>query len=278
VNIGIVTDSTCDLPDNVIDALSIGVVPLYINFGEESYLDGVDLKRPDFYRRLPDADPPPTTAIPGTEAFLAIYERIAASGATRIVSIHVSSALSGVLDAARVAARQVSIPVTVFDSGSLTLGLGFLVWEAARLAAEGLGLDDVLSGLRSLRRRTHVCAALDTLEFLRRSGRMNSVVAALGGLIRLKPLLKMNDGTSASEKVRTSEGAMRRLVELLQARAPVERVAIVHTHALERARMLQQRAGRLLDGLEVLSVDITPVLGTHLGPGAVGFACVQAKR
>jgi len=274
----IVTDSTCDLPDTVLAEFGIGVVPLYINFAAESYLDGVDLSRPDFYARLPEADPSPTTAIPGSQAFADAYEALASQGATEIISVHVSSALSGTADTARLAARQASVPVTVVDSGSLTLGLGFQVWEAARMAMEGGTRDEILIRLGGMRKRTHVFAALDTLEFLRRSGRMSGVVSKLGGWLRLKPLLKMNDGVSTSEKVRTSEGAMKRLVALLEARLPLDRVALVHTHALERARLLQERARHLLAGLPVLSVDITPVLGTHLGPGAVGFACVESRR
>jgi len=277
MTIRIVTDSTCDLPDEVLGEFGIGVVPLYINFGAASYLDGVELARPDFYERLPEADPSPTTAIPGSQAFLDVYDALAHQGATEIISVHVSSALSGTADAAKMAARQASVPVTVVDSGSLTLGLGFLVWEAARMAVEGCTCDEILVRLGAMRRRTHVFAALDTLEFLRRSGRMSGVVTRLGGWLRLKPLLKMNDGESTSEKVRTSEGAIKRLVALLEARLPLERVALVHTHALERARLLQDRAQHLLAGLPVLSVDITPVLGTHLGPGAVGFACVESE-
>jgi DegV family protein with EDD domain len=275
MTIGIVTDSTCDLPTDVAAALGVEVVPLYINFGSQSYLDGVDLSREAFYARLPDADPPPTTAMPGPQFFLAAYERLAEQGVTEIISIHVSRTLSAVHDTARLAANEARIPVTLFDSGSLSLGLGFLVWAAAEAAADTGTLDDVLAILEDQRKRTHVFAALDTLEFLRRSGRMNRVMATLGSWLQMKPLLKMHDGVSDAEKIRTTDAAMQRLTALLEATLPVERVAMVHTHSLVEAEELRRLSRHLLPDGDILSVDVTPVLGTHLGPGAVGFVCVR---
>jgi DegV family protein with EDD domain len=276
MTIGIVTDSTCDLPQDVVTKYGIAVVPLYINFGTQSYLDGVELTRQEFYERLPHHDPPPTTAIPSPQLFLQAYDRLATEGATEILSIHISVSLSGVVNAARLAAQEMtSVPVTVLDSGTLSLGLGFLVWTAARAAAEGRSMDDVVALLEEQGSRTHVFAALDTLEFLRRSGRMNRVLAALGSWLQMKPLLKMHDGNPTAEKIRTAKAATERLVALLKEQVPLERVALVHTHALERAHSLRQKAQHLLPEGEVMSVDITPVFGTHLGPGAVGFVCVS---
>ena len=123
--------------------------------------------------------------------------------------------------------------------------------------------------------RTHVFALLDTLEFLRRSGRLNRVMAALGSWLQMKPLLKMHDGNPTAEKIRTTEAATQRLIVLLEECLPLEKVALVHTHVLEGAQNLRQKTQHLLPEGEILSVDITPVLGTHLGPGAVGFVCVS---
>jgi DegV family protein with EDD domain len=278
MTIGIVTDSTCDLPQQTAAELGISVVPLYINFGSESYLDGVDLSREAFYARLPDCDPPPTTAMPGPQVFLEAYERLSDEGAGQILSVHISKSLSAIVDTAQLAAREAPVPVTVFDSGSLSLGTGFLAWAAAEAAAQGASADEVVALMTEQRRRTHVFAALDTLEFLRRSGRMNRVMAALGSWLQMKPLLKMSDGSSTAEKVRTARGATQKLIDLLKERLPLERVALVHTHALETARHLRREAQALLPEGELLSVDITPVLGTHLGPGAAGFACVSARE
>ena len=278
MTIRIVTDSTCDLPEEVVAAHGITVLPLYINFGEESYLDGVEISREEFYARLPESDPAPTTALPGPQGFIEAYENLTAEGATEIVSIHVSVSLSGVLNTAQLAAEEAkAAPVTVFDSGTLSMGLGFLVWTAAKAAAQGRSVDEIVGLLRDQGARTHVFAALDTLEFLQRSGRMNRVLAAVGSWLKMKPLLKMHQGNPTAEQVRTTRRATDRLISLLGDCLPLEQVALVHTHALDRAEALRSSAQHLLPADDVLSLDITPVLGAHLGPGAVGFSCVTAR-
>jgi DegV family protein with EDD domain len=278
MSIRIVTDSTCDLPEEVVAEYGITVVPLYINIGDQGYLDGVELSRQEFYERLPDYDPPPTTATPGPEQFRRVYETLATEGATEILSIHISESLSATVGMARLSAQAMgAVPVTVFDSGSLSLGTGFLVLAAAKAAAEGRSIDEILPLLEEQGSRTHVFAALDTLEFLRRSGRMNRAMAAVGSWLQMKPLLRMHDGNPTAERVRTSEAAFKRLVSLLSDLVPLEQVALVHTHALDRAADLLDRVRHLLPEGEVLSVDITPVFGVHLGPRAIGFACVTAR-
>ncbi len=278
MTIGIVTDSTGDLPEEIAAQHGIAIVPVYINFGGESYLDGIEISREAFYARLPDLNPAPTTALPGPKMFHQAYERLVDEGATEILSVHISHHLSGVVGAAQLAAREASVPVTVFDSGSLTLGLGFLAQAAAEAATNGCSMDEIVALMEEQRQRTHVFAMLDTLEFLRRGGRMSGVMATLGGWLQMKPLLKMNDGNATTEKIRTAKAAIQRLIALLEEKLPLERVALVHTHALERAQDLRHRAQHLLPQKDVLSVDITPALGAHLGPGAVGFACVTARE
>lgn len=278
MTIRIVTDSTCDLPEEIVAEYGITVVPLYVNLGDESYLDGVELSRAEFYQRLPDCDPLPTTAIPGPHTFMQAYERLAAEGATEILSIHISVSLSGTVNAARLAAEEASLPVTVLDSSSLSMGTGFLVWTAAQAAAEGRSMDEIVALLEEQAQRTHVFAALDTLEFLRRSGRMNRVMATLGSWLQMKPLLKMHAGVATAEKIRTTEHATERLVSLLSDLVPLEKVALVHTHALDRVEELHRKVQHLLPKGELLSMDITPIFGTHLGPGAIGFACVTARK
>jgi len=278
MTVRVVTDSTCDLPEEIVAACGVSVVPLYINFGDESYLDGVELSREAFYARLPDCDPAPTTAMQGPQTFLHTYQKLAAEGATEILSIHISASLSGTVNVARLAAEEAPAPVTVLDSGTLSMGTGFLVWAAAEAAAAGRPMSEIVALVEEQGLRTHVFAALDTLEFLRRSGRMNRVLAAVGSWLQMKPLLKMHDGSPTAERVRTTEAAIERLIALLEEQAPLEKAALVHTHALERADALLQRARPLLPEGETLSVDITPVFGTHLGPGTVGFACVTARQ
>ncbi len=277
MSIRIVTDSTCDLPNELIEEHNIEVIPLYINVGEEGYLDGVEITRQEFYTRLPSYDPPPTTATPSIDTFLETYTRLVEEGAREILSIHISETLSATINVARKATEQFkTIPVTVLDSMQVSLGTGFVVLEAARSIAEGLHLKEILGKLESLNPRVFVFAALDTLEYLRRSGRMNSVIAGIGGVLQLKPILKMNQGEPASDRVRTRERAMRHLLHLIKHVQPYESLAMVHTNAPDAADQLWERVKTLFPDLpKPMSVNVTPVLGAHLGPNAVGFALVQ---
>jgi DegV family protein with EDD domain len=279
MTIKIVTDSTCDLPKAIIDHFGITVVPMYINIQERSYLDQIELSREEFYRRLPGYKSPPTTAAPGSESFRKVYEDLALQGATGILSIHISSSLSAVLDSAKVAAQETqSISITPHDSGQLSLGLGFLVMKAAQMAADGYDMEEIILSIKELGQRTYVFAALNTLEFLRRSGRMNNVLAGLGSLLQIKPILKMHRGEAGAERVRTRERAIKRIITLVEELGPLERNELVHTNAPVEAQELYTRAQHLFKAeREPLSVEVTPVIGSHIGPGVVGFACIAAK-
>jgi DegV family protein with EDD domain len=273
----IVTDSTCDLPDDIIKRYDIWVLPLYINVGKQGFLDGIDISRQEFYARLPDFPVNPTTAAPSPEKFRALYNALADEGASEVLSIHISASMSAVVDVANLAAQTTtSVPVTVLDSGQLSLGTGFLVETAAKLASQGLSIAEMMPVLLAQIKRTYVFAALDTMEFLRRSGRVNSIIARLGSFLKIKPIMLMHAGTPGAERVRTSSHATRRLVQLLAQHMPVERLAFVHTHAPERLEALQQSAAHLLPASPILTVDITPVIGAHIGPGAAGFALITA--
>jgi DegV family protein with EDD domain len=279
MTIRIATDSTCDLPQEVIRELKIAVVPLYINIGDQGYLDGVDITRQAFYTNLPSYPTHPTTGVPGMEAFTQAYEELAAEGATEILSIHISKALSAMIDVAKMAgAGFQKAAVTAFDGGQLSMGTGFQVETAARMALEGKSMAEILAKLEDMANRLFVTARLDTLEFLRRSGRMNGVVSGIGSLLRLKPLLKMSNGISASEMVRTTRKAEERLVQLLKERLPVERFALLHTNAAERAEAFRVRIADLIPKEKFYSMDITPVIGTHIGPGAVGYAILSENE
>ena len=182
------------------------------------------------------------------------------------------------MDVARVAAQETtSVPVTVFDSQQLSLGTGFIVETAAKMASEGCPIEEILVSLDKQVKRSHVFAALDTLEFLKRSGRMNGFVAGLGTLLQIKPILTMYAGKPGSERVRTRGRAIKRLLEMLSGVGTLERVAIVHAHALDSVAELRAQAAHLLPKEKLLVADITPVIGAHIGPGAVGFALVGAQ-
>jgi DegV family protein with EDD domain len=278
MTIRVVTDSTCDLPAEIIQKYDISVIPLYINVGMQGYLDGVDITRQEFYQKLPVFPTQPTTAVPSAQKFHSVYTALADEGATDVLSIHISTSLSAIHNVAEVAAREVTTTrVTVVDARQLSLGTGFLVELAARLAAAGHTLEQILAALNEQIKRTHVFAALDTLEYLRRSGRMNRFLANFGTLLQIKPILKMHDGKPETEKVRTRERALQRVVDILRALGPLERLAIVHTNAHERVAQLRALAADLLPTEDIWTMDITPVIGAHIGPGAVGFSVVTAQ-
>ena len=273
MTVRIVADSTCDLPPAVIRELGITVVPLFINVGDKGYLDGVEISRQEFYTRLPDFDIHPTTGTPGTEAFRQTYQALADEGADQILSIHISESLSATIGVAHQTASEFkSAAVTVRDSQQLSLGTGFQVETAARMAKQGKQIDDIQAALDKMVPRTFVAARLDTLDYLRRSGRMNAFMTGLGSLLQLKPILTMKNGQPGSERVRTAEKAESRLIELLESAQPIERFALLHTNASQKAEAFRKRISSLLPEGEIYSMDITPVIGAHIGPGSIGFA------
>ena len=280
MGVKIVTDSNCDLPADLVTQYGITVVPLYINIGKKSYLDGVEMSHEEFYEGLPHFEAHPTTSVPGPGQFVQVYEDLAQAGATEILSIHIGSGLSAMMAVARLAAEEVkSVPVTVFDSGQLTLGTGLLSVAAARAAAEGQPMSEIVAAIEDQSSRTHCIAALDTLEFLRRSGRLSRFQSSLGSVLQIKPLLKMHRGEFEMERVRTRNGASARLMELVTQLAPFEKLTLVHTHAPEKAQLLRHKALHLFpDAEEPMVAEVTPVIGTHIGPGAAGFVAIQAKR
>ncbi len=278
MTIRIVTDSTCDLPASVVEELGITVIPLYINIGDQGYLEGVEITRTEFYTDLPNYAHHPTTGTPGLDAFLSAFDQLADQGATEILTIHISESLSAVVQVAETAARQYQrIPVTVRDGGQLSLGTGFQVETAARMAAESRSMEEILAALDDLGQRTFVAAALDTLEFLRRSGRMNRFLHGIGSLLHLKPILTINQGNPTSLRVRTTAKAEARLIEILKLHTPIEKFALVHTNAAEKAEAFMAKIKDLIPDAPVYSMDITPVIGAHIGPGAVGFAIITKK-
>lgn len=279
MTIRIVTDSTSDLPESLAAEHGVVVLPAYVNVGEESYLDRVELSRREFYERLPSLPEPPTTAAPAVGAFTEAYEKLAAEGATEILSIHLSANLSGMLNAARLGAQATdAVQVTLFDSRQISMGLGLLALTAAQDAAAGRSMEEITAGLERRIGRTHVFAVLDTLEYLRRSGRVSWAAFGVGTLLRIKPLLHVFDGdVEMIERVRTHSRAVRRLIEHVEALGPLERLVVLHTRNPEGAESLAEEAQHLFPAQDDLpAVEVTPTIGAHVGPGALGFACLAA--
>ncbi|MBM3138384.1 MAG: DegV family protein [Chloroflexi bacterium] len=278
MSVAIITDSTADLPKEIISKFGIGVIPLYINVGEKSYLDGIDMTREEFYTRLPDFDAHPTTAVPGIDAFLNVFKQAVERGADAIISLHIGKALSNTVDVARLAAEKIKeIPVHVFDPGNLSLGTGLLVHHAALMAEAGEKAKDILAEIADKAKRTYTFAVLSTLEFLRRSGRLSNFMFGLGSILVLRPILKMNDGVTGMERTRTDNGAYKKLIGLVEDLGKLEQLAFVHTHAPEKLGRLKEEANYLVpEGIMPMTGEVTPVIGAHIGPGAVGFSVIKA--
>ncbi len=280
MTIKIITDSTSDLPEAVIKNFDITVIPCYINAGGKSYLDGVEMSRTEFYDRLPGWSEPPTTSAPSPGMFLEEYRKAIENGATGIFSIHISDQLSNVVNVARIAAEslQDKYPIKVFDSGQLSMGIGLLAKAAATLAHDGKALEELAPLLLEKAKRIYTYAALDTLEFLRRSGRVSHIGANLGSLLQIKPIIRMNLGKVGMEVQRTRKNAIKRLVQVAKSFNPLAQLTMVHTNALERAKELFEEISSFLpEDTQPDYTEVSPIIGSHIGPGAVGFVIETSK-
>lgn len=277
MKLGIVTDSTSDLPPYLVEQFSLEVVPSILIIDGHEYADGKGIARDDFYRRLPSLHTPPTTAAPSIGDFSTRYESLFVRGCDHILSIHAAGKLTTIINSARQAATDFADRITAIDSGSLSMGLGFQVLAAAEAAEDGL--QAASDAIESTRLRLRVCAALDTMENLKRSGRVPGVVAQLGGLLSIKPMVEIKDGNvKPIGATRTTRQADERILNMLLEVGDMERLAILHTNA-------EARAKELLNGImnrdrksvprDILFINATPVIGTHLGANGLGFAAVR---
>ncbi|MEW6568294.1 MAG: DegV family protein [Chloroflexota bacterium] len=268
----VVTDSTSDIPPDEAEALSIEVIPALITVGGKSYRDGPELDRGELYRWMPALKEPATTAAPSPRAFESAYERLLASGVESVLSMHISSKLSAMVNVARQAAAAFGDRVHVFDSLQVSLGLGFQVMEAAAAALARQPFEAILRAARQARERARLVAMIDTLEYIRRSGRVSWLRAGLGELLKVKLLVTVADGVvQRIGEVRTRGRALEQLVEQVRAWGPMERLAVLHTAIPEEAAALAQRLRELSRRLPLV-VDVTTVIGTHVGPGSIGLA------
>jgi DegV family protein with EDD domain len=279
MKLGIVTDSTCDLPSSLVEEYELEVVPCILVIDGREYVDGQDITREEFYRQLPSLSESrhPTTAAPSIGDFAARYDALFSRGCDHVLSIHAAGNLTSVLNVARQAADSFPDRVTCLDSTSLSLGLGFQVLAAARAA--DLGLEAAIDAVNSTRKRLQVSAALDTMEYLKRSGRVPATVAALGSLLKVKPLIELTNGeVKAIGAVGTTSQANERMSRFLLQGGALEELAILHTGAEPRAREflneIMQHASQSVPR-DILMVNVTTVIGTHVGPNGLGFAAVR---
>ena len=275
-----VTDSTADIAPDLVAELGIHVVPLKVIFGEDEFVDGVTIQAPEFYKKLESSDVFPTTSQPSPGEFVERYEEIGA-GADGIVSIHISAKLSGTYDSAIQASEQLAgegPEIRVIDGKSASMGTGLTVLAAARAARDGANFDEVAALADDLVSRTHVLFLLDTLEYLKRGGRIGTAAAFIGTLLKFHPLLGIIDGEVAPiARPRSKQKGITALLSRLEAAGSIEQAAIIVANDPATANDLATQVANLT-GLDVPpSITIGPVIGAHAGPGLVGVAYIVAN-
>jgi DegV family protein with EDD domain len=277
VTVHIVTDSSSDISKELAAEHDITVVPLTIAFGSESFRDGLDISADDFYKRLQITKALPTTSLPPPALFQHAYEHLVSRG--DVVSVHLSQKFSSTIDTARAAARDVAPDrISVVDSTSVSMGLGMCAIAAARVAKAGGTREACVAAAESVGARLRIAVAFETLDYLRRGGRIGRARAFLGGLLRLKPILTVKDGEAFPvTRVRSRAKALDELFALCSQKDGVDEIAVMHTTTPDDAAELAERARAACPGVPLHVGRFGPVLGVHGGPGMLGFAVVEGK-
>jgi DegV family protein with EDD domain len=271
--IAVLTDSTCDLEQDVIARYGIRVLPLKVIYKDRVYHDRVDISPQEVYDRLPQEIP--TTSTPSPQEATEALESLRDAGFTHVVAVHISSGLSGTLNAVRLAARDVAnLTTEVVDSKSLSMGLGFVVEQAARWIEERLDFETLVRQTREMVGRGHAFYVLKTLEYLRRGGRINTVAAAVAGILDLKPIISIDEQGKyfSYRRVRGRSQSIRELFEIAReaVEAGMNRVAVMHGGAREEALALLEQVKQLPGVEEIVFGQISPVMVVHTGPGLIG--------
>ena len=277
MTVAIITDSACDLPQVLADELGIEIVPLTIRFGSEEFVDREDLTPEQFWTRCASSATLPETSAPSAGQFEAAFRRAAARGADGVVCINLSGALSATLQAATLAAASVRdvIRVEVIDSRSVTAGLGLMCVAAARAAKQGRTVDAVADLVRSSVARTHVWGALDTLENLKKGGRVGGAKALVASVLSIKPLIEVRDGAvEEGGRQRTRARAWAFLIDKVKAQTTLEALAVMHGNVADVDRFVAEL--RPLFPGDIIVGQLGAVIGAHAGPGTVGVVFITA--
>lgn len=280
--IEILTDSTANLPAKWVEQYHIQVIPLKIHWGKETYLDGIDLTPNEFYTRLAKSKSIPTTSQPSIQDFLNAFESLADGGANGIVVPLISSGISGTVDSAQAAARQFTrVPVEIIDTRITSIGQVMIIVAAAQAAEQGKSLLEVRQAADEVIKSLQVFFAVDTLEYLHRGGRINGASRYFGTALDIKPILFFNSAgkIDALERVRTKRKALKRLIDLAEQQAngqPVH-VGIVHADVPQAAQEFRDEVENSLNCKEIFTIEFSPVIGVHVGPGTIGIALYADK-
>jgi DegV family protein with EDD domain len=274
----VVTDSACDLPDEVLAELGVGLVSLRIRFGHDELVDRTELSTKEFWSRCASFDGLPETSAPSPGQFQEAFQSMADQGADGVVCVNLSSRLSATIEAARQAARALegSFPVRIVDSLSVTMGQGLVVIEAAQRAGQGATIDEVAQTAETAASRIRVYGAIDTLENLKKGGRIGGARALLGSMLSIKPVIQVENGVVEEEsKQRTRGRSLRYLADKVRDAGPLARLAAFSADAPDMDVFLGL-LGQVYASEKVLTGDVGSVIGTHCGPGAIGVAWIPA--
>ena len=280
--VAVVTDSASDMDPGRAASLGIAIVPLIVNFGSDTFSSGVNLSTDEFWTRMTAPDAPfPTTAACSPGDFQTTYQRAFDDGAEAIVSIHVAGTLSGTIKAAQIGAAMFKDrEIHVIDSMSASMGEGMLAEKAVQMGADGASAAEIAQTINRRREDLQVYLALETLEYLKRGGRISGAQAAIGTLLSVKPIIEIKDGrVETAERVRTRGKAREKLVELLTVR-PMERLSILHTTNAGVEEFVEQLLPKVPGGIDRSKVTIDtvgPSVGPHLGPGCVGAVALYTE-
>ena len=276
----VVTDSVADLPPQVARELGITVVPLIVNFGSEAYRDGVDLSADRFYKKLKDSRVFPTTSAPPPMVFAEIFDKLAEK-TEQIVVMTISAKLSGTHDAALQGRRLMKKPcrIEVIDSQLATMGEGFIAMKAAQAAKTGASLDEVKEVVQKNLTRSEILAAFDTLEYLRRGGRIGAAKAYLGSILNINPLITLKDGeVKPAGRTRYRKKAIDGLYAFAKGYSYIEELAVEYTACPEDAEALIDRLDSIFPKERIYRCRMTPVIGTHTGPGLLVVAVLGDRE
>jgi DegV family protein with EDD domain len=276
----IVTDGAADMPDGWENEYDIQVLPINIYFGDKTYLGGVNLSNEDFYRLVDESGKVPKTSQPSPFQFKEFYERIARAGDT-ILSLHVTSKLSGTFESAVTAAHELAgkFNVIPFDSGAGSAALGMMCREARLMERAGLAVQQIVERMYQIRRNVQIVLTLDKLDYARMSGRVGALQAALASALNVKPIVMLKEGVlDMAEKVRTRGKALDRVLEILHTRFEDEPVSVAAVHArdLSSAQVLLERARKIFNIKEIIMTELSIAVAANLGPGTVGLIIYPA--
>ncbi|MGD2049839.1 MAG: DegV family protein [Chloroflexota bacterium] len=275
LNVAVATDSTANIPDDYIHELNIYVIPQVLNWEGDTFLDGIDITPSEFYQRLVQAKELPTTSQPSAGQFYEFFGNLAEKHEA-IIGVFISEHLSGTIDSALTGAEMMSdFPIEIVDSKSASMGLGFMVMAVARALKDGASYEEAAQLARDLIPVTHAIFVVDTLEYLHKGGRIGGAQRLVGSLLSMKPLLHLEEGRiEPLARIRTKRKAVEKLLDVVASDTEGKgklHASVIHAAAPEDAEQFKEQVLERLDPVEIISSELSPVVGTHTGPGLVGM-------